>query len=54
MMRLSVCLGCGAVFLFKQVNKVVRVFAADIQCDFMNLFFCGEKQVFSGFHPFFI
>lgn len=51
-MRLSVCLGCGPVFFFKQMNEVVRVFAADFQRDFMNLFFCGEKQALRSLHPF--
>lgn len=54
MMRLSVCLRCGAVFFFKQMNEVVCVFVACCQCDFMNLFLCGEKQVFRGFQSLFV
>lgn len=53
-MRLSVCLGCGTVFLFKKVDKVVGVFVARLQSDFVYLFLGGEQQVFCGFHPFFI
>lgn len=53
-MRFSVCLGCGAVFLFKKIDKVVGVFKAHLQSDFMHLFSGGEQQIFCGLHPFFV
>lgn len=53
-MRLSVCLGCGAIFLFEKIDKVVGVFISCFQGDFVNFFLGGEQQVFCGFHPFFI
>lgn len=42
-MRLSVYLGCGAVLLFEQVDKVVGVFEACFQSDLMHLFLGGEQ-----------
>ena len=43
MMRLSVCLGCGAVFPFKEIDKVVGIFEARFQGDFMY-FHSGGKD----------
>lgn len=54
MMRLSVCLGCGAVFPFKEIDKVVGIFEARFQRDFMYFHSGGKKQIFCGFHSFFI
>ena len=45
MMRLSVCLGCGAVFPFKEIDKVVGIFEARFQGDFMYFHSGGKKQV---------
>ena len=52
MMRLSVCLGCGAVFPFKEIDKVVGIFEARFQGDFMYFHSGGKKQIFCGFHSF--
>lgn len=53
-MRLFVCMGCRAVFLFKQVDKVVCIFVSYHKGDLMNLFICGNEQIDGGFQPFFI
>ena len=47
-MRLSVCLRCLTVFLFKEIDEMICVFVAHLQGNLMYLFFCGEKEVFSG------
>lgn len=53
-MRLSVCLGCCAVFLFKEMNEVVRILKACRQRDFVNLLLCGEKEILRGLEPLFV
>lgn len=47
MMRLSVCLRCGTVFRFKQIDEVIGVFVARFQSNFMN-FFWVESSRFSA------
>lgn len=54
MMRLSVCLRRFAVFFLKKVNKMIGVFVADSQCDLMDLFVGGEKEVDRGLQSFFV
>ena len=50
-MRLSVCLGCCAVFLLKKTDKMVCVFIAHGQGDFMYFLVGGNQQSGGGFHP---
>ncbi len=53
-MRLFVCQRCGAVFLLKKIDKVIRVFISYCQCNFMNFLICGKEQTDSSFQPLFI
>lgn len=50
-MRLFVCVGCGTIFLFKKIDKVVRIFIANGQGNLVNLLVRGKQQVDSGLQP---
>lgn len=54
MMRLSVCLGCCAVFFFKEIDEMIGVLIADGQRNLMDFIVGGKKEVCRGLQPFLI
>ena len=53
-MRLFICMGCGAVLLFKEIDKMVCIFVPYHEGNFMYFFICGKEQTDSSFQPLFI